>query len=566
MTFGADSFGSLPWGANEPTVRLSEVTAYLESQAVRTSFMARLNTATASTVTTRYVSDGGYLTDEFDSIPDRAWPARIVGFQWRRSFLGANIGGESSVRSARITIDNTDATPWRGILNGEAVDDRQQDVWFGDPSFRSNQLIRIFSGTGSGFERGRLDEVVIGLKGLDAVFDQPMQTNTYAGTGDQEGGADLEGKDKVIALGGVIKHVPPPRLTNLNVYDLHNDVDGNGAQIQSVDAVYDRGVELARADSGNGAGDFDTYADLKNATTGNQGSGADIESGEFATCLAEGFLRLGTEADGQLTVDMKGGHFFGDGFQALPGEMARVVTQHYTGLSGGKVNLADFDNLNTDWPYNLGRWIGPEGATRRQIMDEIAQSVFGYWGSNSLGVIQIAEVRKPTGSLTGERTFTEKDLTSVARAAKPSDIDPAVDRVTVGYRRSYTVQTSDLDANITDATRDFIQQRWRTLEATIDPSPYKITKQVRINSLHTTESGATDLRDTVKSFYNPVPFFYTLTTDHRAIDLGLNRLITVTDEEAGLSDDVLTIGGISVGIDSDGSPRVQLTCYGNVSV
>jgi hypothetical protein len=138
--------------------------------------------------------------------------------------------------------------------------------------------------------------------------------------------------------------------------------------------------------------------------------------------------------------------------------------------------------------------------------------------------------------------------------------------VTIGYRRAYTVQTSDLDANITDATRDFIQQRWRTLEATIDPSPFQITKQVRINSLHTTETGATALRDVVKTFYDPVPEFFTITTDHRAIDLGLNRLITITDAEAGLNGDVLAIGGISIGIGNNGEPRVQLTVYGNVSI
>lgn len=118
-------------------------------------------------------------------------------------------------------------------------------------------------------------------------FNADVLNLTYAGTGEAEGGSDLANRVKPLALGW-------PRNVEPVLIDAVNSVYQFSAYgpIEAVETLYERASAFA-APVANYA-DFDALV------------AADINPGEWATCLAEGLIRLGAPAYGVITGDIKG--------------------------------------------------------------------------------------------------------------------------------------------------------------------------------------------------------------------------------------------------------------------
>lgn len=144
----------------------------------------------------------------------------------------------------------------------------------------------VFRGTAQGVE-ATFGEIIIRLQDKQAVFDKPVQTTRYAGDNALPNGLegtadDLKGQPKPRLYGKALNIAPPCVNTSKLTYQVS---DGAVAEIT---AVYDRGAALAFDQ------DYATSALLQAAT---------VASGEYATCLAEGYFRIGASPTGQVTCD-----------------------------------------------------------------------------------------------------------------------------------------------------------------------------------------------------------------------------------------------------------------------
>ena len=223
----------------------------------------------------------------------------------------------------------------------------------------------------------------------DTWLDKPL-LSLFAGTGAAEGPDELEGTLIPLLLGAC--RFAPGTLVDAvdNVYRL----SGPGP-IEAVIAVYDRAVSL-----GPSSGDHADFAALV---------AADIANGSWATCLAEGLVRLGAPADGQVSFDVSGDNGGTGGFVRLPGAIIGRLVE----LAGGSADARNLSALDAARPWNLSLALLSQ-TTARQAIQELADSVCAVAGVSWTGKLFV----QPLG--TAEATFT---------LASDGSSDLAVDRV-----------------------------------------------------------------------------------------------------------------------------------------
>lgn len=149
-----------------------------------------------------------------------------------------------------------------------------------------NTVTQVFAGKVSRFEKDG-GAIKLSLDSRGEAGDAKVLIREYAGTGGVEGGLDLKGRLKPWVF-GIARNVEPVLIdTDNSVYQF----SGYGP-IAAVDALYERGASF-----GASIGDYATYAALVAAT---------IPAGRWATCLAEGLIRLGAPQFGVITGDVQG--------------------------------------------------------------------------------------------------------------------------------------------------------------------------------------------------------------------------------------------------------------------
>ena len=201
----------------------------------------------------------------------------------------------------------------------------------------------------------------------DSWLDQPL-LKTYAGTGGAEGGVDLEGQIKPLALGAP-RFVPG---TLVDAVDYIYQLSAYGP-LHAVETSFER---LNRF--GASVGDATNFASLKAAT---------IDRGKYATCLAAGFVRFAAPPEGMLSF-----HLQGDaqgGWSRLPGDLCRRVAA----LAGAadRVAGADVAALNASRPWPLSIFVSAQ-TTARDLIQRIAMSVNAVAYVDWLGVLRLAAI------------------------------------------------------------------------------------------------------------------------------------------------------------------------------
>lgn len=223
----------------------------------------------------------------------------------------------------------------------------------------------------------------------------------YAGTGGAEGGPDLKGKLKPWLFGHAMSVEPVLINEDDSVYQF----SAYGA-IQAVDALYERG-----ADFGAPTANYANYAALVAAT---------IPAGRWATCLAEGLIRLGAPQYGVITGDVRG-DYAGSVQRRHPGAiLQRIAT--YRGIAADAVDsasLAALDAYAATLP--AGGFINlklDEQTTFLDLARRLASGFNAQAGFNLLGELIVTRVGIGTPEFTlhsqGKRlplvnSFTEGD-------------------------------------------------------------------------------------------------------------------------------------------------------------
>lgn len=396
------------------------------------------------------------------------------------------------------------------VVQAMAVDGRDVTVRLGAYMGAYAEFAIVAAAVGTTWEADDLT-VRIGLRDRSYVLDRPLQTNLYAGSGGAEGGADLEGKPKPL-LFGKCRNVTLIALDSANlIYHWH---DG---QSQAVDAVYDRGATLTPSGT-----DVANYAAL---------AAQSVSAGEYATCLAESMVKLGSSPDGLVTGDLRGDADpdYADTLDVI----ALRVLRDRAGLSVSYLNTATFAAAGVAGGV-VGFYIAPdEVVTTADVLDQLMASVGGWWGAARDGRIRAGRLSAPENR-TPNLYLNEYDILSL----DPEDAPVPRWRQRVGYQRNWTVQLTDIASAVTDARRQFLAAPQRVVSSSsgavklrhlnaLDPDP--------LQTLYDSDSDAQALADYLLALHSPDRRIFRVAVKRLGYRVDLNSFVHVTWPRLGLS-------------------------------
>lgn len=384
-----------------------------------------------------YAADGWYNTLPADTPENQHYaPVLLSPFNFQVTlFDGLEPTGRAAIGFGDVVIDNSDG--WLDGLIDLGWSGRPITLFRGAPGAARSSFVQVFQGAVDGLTPNE-SQISLRLRTREALLDRPLQSLLYAGTGGKEGGPDLVGKRKPLAYGRVF-NVPAVLADAPNlVFQVHEGM------VEDILAVRDRGVPLAFD------ADYPTYADLLVATIGN---------GEYATCLAEGLVRLGAANAGTVTVDLEG-DATGGYVETAAGIVRRIVTTRLD-----TVNLVDPDDLDTaafsqldfDQMAPIGFWDGPDsGLTVSGALDAIMSSVGGWWTFTLPGLLTVAILKAPAGA---PDAVLERDDIVLGPPLSMAGGVPSFRRL-IGYQRAWAVQ-QDLASGVSPADQQLYSTEYR---------------------------------------------------------------------------------------------------------
>jgi len=341
----------------------------------------------------------------------------------------------------------------------------------------------------------RESEVEILVADFRETIDKPFPPNSYAGTGGNEGTANLAGQPKPVTLGKVFNVSPVLVDPTSYVYQVHD-----GA-ITSIDAVYQSG-------------------ELLTVTT------------DYTVDLSNGRFTLTSAPTGKITADVT--NDLGGSVQGDPngtGYMVEELLSNYAGLTrgteyGGAMDLEDQN------PYELGLY----ESTRTTVISVI-QKVIQSSGHALLGSTQmfLRRVSFPTpSSYINSDPITDDaiiDIEIVESLPPPSEI-------IVNYKKNYS-PLSETDLGPSPADRDYAVRDYLSVSGTAqaaDADAYPSTKRLEIDTLITNKSDAeTELARLTDEFYSDARKVYRIRMKTDPLYLELGVFVEVYSERFGLS-------------------------------
>lgn len=372
---------------------------------------------------TIYAADGWFNSLPADTPANQHYrPVLVSPFNAQISlFEGIEPAGRASVGFGEIVLHNGDG--WLDDVIDLGWSGRPITLWRGVPFAARSTFTLVFTGALDGLTPDE-QQVSLRLRTREALLDRPLQATLYQGSGGKEGGADLVGKRKPVAYGRLL-NVPGVLIDSANLVYQISDLPVN-----QITAVRDKGVALA-FDT-----DYASYALLVAAA---------ISSGDYATCLAEGMVRLGGAPEGQVTIDCRGADN-GDSPGGYP-ETAGTIIRRIVTTRLDTVNLVDpddldadsFDQLEIDQPAPIGFWDGPDSSlTVGQALDQIMASIGGWWTFTLPGKLSVAVLKAPGGD--ADAVLTRADIVFGPFALQGGV--PSYRRL-VGYQRMWAIQAQD---------------------------------------------------------------------------------------------------------------------------
>lgn len=411
------------------------------------------------TLRTFYVSDEPFQTEPLDAPSSVAFEPRLEN----PGEIGLHIG--SRLELGEIVLLNGDGQLDAWLTYG--FDGRRVVIRTGRGGTYPNAFQTILTGTVQSIEAS-FDALTIRLRDRQFIFDRPALTSRYAGTNSLPNGvegtaSDLKGKTKPKTYGKVFNVSPPCVNTSKLIYQV------NDGAVQAINGVYDRGgARTAGAD-------YATNALLQ---------AANPSAGTFATCLAEGFFKLGGAPIGQVTADVTQGATAAD---RTTGQILRALALG-AGVAAGDVASADLAALDAANSSVVGVWIEGE-TTFQEAMDQVASSAGAHFFFDPFGLMRVGRLEAP-----GAATFELTDyaiLEDVERCQAGENGLP-IWTATVRHSKVWTVQDSDLDGSVTAASRAFLAEEYRSekAEAAAIKTQFLLAGEMYVDTLLTSSADA----------------------------------------------------------------------------
>ncbi len=325
-----------------------------------------------------------------------------------------------------------------------SIDGRGVTVRFGPYMGDYADFVVIASMLGTGWQAGE-DKTSLAVQDQVYSLDLPIQPTFYGGTGGADGTADFIGKPKPLCYGAVF-NVSPVFLDPLNlIYQVHD-----GA-IKAIDAVKDRGGMLTLDTSVGTGGDVADYAALVAASVG---------VSKYATCKAQGMLKLGSSPAGVVTVDMRGDNTGGVYVDTIEGIAIRILETR-TEIDMALVDTASFHDA-VGSSSGAGLYISANDVpTTAQVISSLLGSLGGWWGAAIDGKIRAGRIRDPK-TIDADKYLDTFDILNIEPEQKPI---PRW-RQRVSYAPNYTIQRGeDLDVTVTDTMRQTLAEPYSIVTA-----------------------------------------------------------------------------------------------------
>jgi len=496
----------------------------------------------AGTETLYWCSGKGFTTKTTDTPASTPIAPRIIepANLARLVFGDGRTAGRSQVGGGELVLNNAD-----GGLNAlldYGLDGRAISIWVGEQGAAyPSGFARVFRGT---MEQPEVSatRAVVRLRDRQAELDRPIQTTKFAGTNSGATGVegtadDLKGRPKPLAYGRCYNVAPPQVNASLLIYQVHD-----GA-VQAIDAVYDGGLAYTLA------GDDPDLATLQAAT---------VAAGDYRTCLAEGYFRLGTLPAGLVTADVQG-DATGSYVSSVAGIVERIVTTR-GGLASGDVDAAAVAALNTANSAVVGIWVDQERSIL-DVLDELCASIGAYYYFDTAGDLVLGRLDAPASPSV---TLTDVEIIAIERqATRDQGRGLPAYRVILGWQRNWTVQDDVLGA-VSEARKAWLAEAVRTVTAT-DVSvqtKHPLAPELRRDTLLAVSSAASAEATRLQALYgvrrDMVRCRVRLDATNAAIDLG--DVVRVQTSRLGYSAgrDFVVLGVETTGARN----RMTLTLWG----
>jgi hypothetical protein len=388
-------------------------------------------------------SDIGYRTRESDAGGLRLYPGTVdqafaldramklapgaaaVAASWGSLRL-ANAGRRYDALAAR---SNADGRLVRVLMGWKSPDARGYLV---DPPYAS--LMPFFVGIGQPWF---LSEEVLEVPLRDASYwiERPYLQNVYAGISGLEGTPDMAGQIKPRVRGGTsadpVRNVTPKLIDPVD--QIYQFTDGPGTIV----ALYEGGDAQHTY-----AGDV---ADLYSGVT---------PSGQYRTNNANGCFQLGTRPTRPITVDVTGG-FVVAGAQSSAATIARYILTEDMALPPDLIDVASFTSLAALYPWTAG-WSWTEASDGAAAAGLMLAAIGARLVPTRDGRLKAIALRTLPAGATPKARLSTAEIIGLTPRALGAPLDPPPYRWRVGYQRCHTVQTSDLDPDVSDARKQFL--------------------------------------------------------------------------------------------------------------
>lgn len=430
-------------------------------------------TEASGTITTFYVSDNGYTTLPTDSPPNVSFDPCVIdpGSIGINAYSDGRTGGTTKLSMGDITLANADGhlDNWLNYsFDGRSLVIRSGPVGASYPAGFST----VFTGTMESLEVD-WDKIILRLRDKQMIFTLPLNTVQYAGNNVLPSGVegtanDLLGKVKPRVFGKVFSITPEFVNTSKLIYQVSNGI------VAAINAVYDNGAALT-------AGVVYANNTLLQATA--------PAAGSFSTCLAEGLIRLGSSAAGQLTCDVTQG---ATSAANTVGQIVKAMALS-AGLSSGEISSTDVSTLDALNSSVVGIYVNDDSSFQSN-MDALLNSIGGYMAFDAKGVLRMGILTAPVG--TPIVTFQDYDIQSETGLTRivPKDSGIPIYRTTLTHSKIYTTQTTNVAGSVSDAVKAALAIGVRTAKAEdlSIKNQWKLAGEATQDTLLTTATDATN--------------------------------------------------------------------------
>ncbi|KTR07480.1 hypothetical protein NS365_04120 [Aureimonas ureilytica] len=445
---GIAPIGSLPLSTlPEPSARLEGRAAFTPGYKAVSAALIGSARLVVNADNRLFAATEDFISRTSDRIPSRLFAGTVrQALRFTRSLLGGGAFSAYTVGLGEMILNNASGE-YDHLIGTHAVDGRRVTVKLGGAGDAYDSFGVIFDGQSTGWHVDDA-ELIVDLRDFGYQMEVPASPNTYAGTGGVEGGTDLKGKRKPLAL-GTVSNVTPADLTATTslVFQVH---DG---PVAAIPAVYVRAAKLALD------ADYPTLAALLAAA---------IPQGRYATCLALGLFRLRFLLDddrGMVTADVLGAAPRG-AHLSHTAEIVRHLAEATAKVS--RINAASFARVAALQPAPVGLYVEPGSeVTVAELCARLMRGIGGWVGFRRAGDLEVGILTAPSGD--PKASFGDVEIIRINRETLPDAIDPPAWRYRIGYALNWTVQDGDrLADGITDERRAWLREAWRIAEASSD--------------------------------------------------------------------------------------------------